>query len=429
MVRLRSHVTLELRNQAVLRAIPDVSLYRTVIEGLPPAFIFAEDEEDVHIIGQGKIHGSGDAHGAFIPWKEQAKGPRPFGLLLHRCRNLSLSGITLESSAYWMLRPTDCDDVVIRGIKIVNLSNFNNDGIDVVDCHRVLISDCILDCEDDSICLKTYSGRGVTDVVISNCVISSHARAIKISLPAVPGSKFDRIAVSNCIIKPSRAITTLHPAQLPGGISGIDLATSSKGASLTNVSVNNVIIDGVMTPIFIRLCNQGSKNRANDLDPAEQGILENIALSNISATNAGPVACSISGHPGHYVTNVRLSNIAMAFRQAGAESDMATEVPEMLEATPSPRVFGVNFPAYGLFLRHAKDVTIDGLHLRAAPGEPRHEVVLDNVHGLRLDGLTSSNPEREKARVKCTNSTRVEANSDIEMVANRQIHPIIRGLQ
>ena len=150
-----------------------------------------------------------------------------------------------------MLRPTDCDDVVIRGIKIVNLANFNNDGIDVVDCHRVVISDCILDCEDDGICLKTCSSRGVVDVAITNCVVSSHARAIKISLPAIPGSRFDRIAVLNCIIKPSRAKTTLHPAQLIGGISGIDLVTSSQGASLTNVSVNNIVMDGVLTPIFL----------------------------------------------------------------------------------------------------------------------------------------------------------------------------------
>ena len=309
-----------------------------------------------------------------------------------------------------MLRPDQCDDVVIRGIKIVNLSNFNNDGIDVVDCHRVVISDCILDCEDDGICLKTEMPRGVMDVAITNCVVSSHARAIKISLPAIPGSVFNRIVVSNCIIKPSRAKTTLHPAQLVGGVSGIDLATSSQGAALTNVSVSNIVIDGVMTPIFMRLCNQKPGGRAQAGAHTAPGILENITLANIQAVNAGPVACSISGHSGQYVKNVKLSNIDLAFSASGAEADIDTKVPEMAEATPSPRVFGVNFPAYGLYMRHAKDISIDGLRLRPAAGEPRPELVVDDVHGLDVTQLNSSHPERKEPLMKVSGSTRVRVN-------------------
>lgn len=408
-VRLKSRVTVELRSHAVWRAIPDVRLYPTVVEGLPPAFLFAENEEDFHITGKGKIHGSGDAHEAFIPWREQTKGPRPFGLLLRRCRNLSLTDVTLESSAYWMLRPTDCDDVVIRGVKIRNLSNFNNDGIDVVDCHRVVISDCILDCEDDAISLKTYSGRGVEDVTIHNCVLSSHARVIKISLPAVPGSRFNRIAVSNCVIKPSLAKTTLHPVQLVGGISGIDLVTSSQGAALTNVSVSNVVMDGVMTPIFLRLCNQkpGSRNEHAAGGELAPGVLENITLSNIRAVNAGAVACSIAGHPGHYLKNVKLSNIDLSFKTAGKVEDIGTPTPEKAEATQSPLVFGVNFPAYGLFLRHVKDVEIDGLGLWPAAGEPRPEVVADDVDGLHIGRLTTGHAKRDNPLLNITNSRRV----------------------
>ncbi|MCL5744761.1 MAG: glycosyl hydrolase family 28 protein [Acidobacteria bacterium] len=406
MIRLKSHVTVDLLNQAVWRAIPDVSLYPKVVDRLPGTFLFAENAEDLHITGQGKIHGSGDAHGAFIPWKEQTKGPRPFGLLLMRCRNLSLTGVTLESSAYWMLRPTDCEDVVIRGIKIVNLVNFNNDGIDVVDCHRVIISDCVLDCEDDAICLKTYSGKGVEDVAITNCVLSSHARVIKISGPPVPGSRFNRIAVSNCVIKPSRAKTTLHPAQLVGGISGIDFATSSQGAALTNVSVTNVVIDGVLTPIFMRLSNQKPPSDVGS-GSAGPGRLENITISNIRAVNAGPVGCMISGHPGHYVEDIKLSNVDLAFSASGKEADVSADVPEKAESTPSPRVFGINLPAYGFFLRHVKDLEIDGLRLRPREDEPRPELLADDVHGLDVTHLSSGHPKREKPWVKVSNSTRV----------------------
>jgi polygalacturonase len=89
-------------------------LFPPIPDSYQPAFLYAENQEDFHITGEGKIHGSGDAHDVFIPAPDRLKkGPRPYGLLLRRCRNISLTGVTLENSAFWMLRPEECDDVVI----------------------------------------------------------------------------------------------------------------------------------------------------------------------------------------------------------------------------------------------------------------------------------------------------------------------------
>jgi hypothetical protein len=409
MVRLKSRVTIELRNQAVWRAIPDVSLYPKVVEGSPPAFLFAENEEDFHITGQGKIHGSGDSHEAFIPFREQIKGPRPFGLLLRRCRNLSISGITLENSAYWMLRPDECDDVVIRGVKVRNHSNFNNDGFDICDCHRVLISDCSLDCEDDSICLKSHTERGVKDVVVSNCIVSSHASAIKFGTAS--RGAFRRIAISNCVVKPSAFRETLHPHQLVDGITGIDLA-SVDGATMSEVSIQNIVIDGPLTPFFLRLGNRHS-GRGAAVSP---GTVEGVSLSNIRAVNAGVIACSISGYPGHYVRDVRVSNIDIAFRASGAAEDVEKAVPENSSQYPLTKMFGVNLPAYGLFLRHVKNISVDGLHLRPRMEEPRHEMVVDDVEALQVSRLSTSHVKRERPRVKIANSARVSISGEVARI-------------
>ena len=91
----------------------------------------------------------------------------------------------------------------------------------------------------------------------------------------------------------------------------------------------------------------------------------------------------------------------------GIEADLKTVVPENSHQYPLTRMFGVNLPAYGLFLRHVKDVSITGLHLRPMPGEPRPELVADDVHGLAVNGLSSSHPNREKPRLKISNSTRI----------------------
>ena len=414
MIRLKSRVTIELRNQAVWRAIPDVSLYPKVVEGLPPAFLFAENEEDFHITGQGKIHGSGDAHEAFIPGPEQVKGARPFGLLLRRCRNLSLTGITLESSAYWMLRPDQCDDVVIRGVKVINHSNFNNDGFDISDCHRVVISDCMLDCEDDAICFKSHVERGVVDVVVSNCIASSHASAIKFGTAS--HGAFNRIVVSNCVVRPSAFRKTLHPHQLVDGIHGIALA-SSDGAVLSNVSISNIVIDGPLTPIFVKLGNRNSNSR-NAKDRTRTGVVENVTIANVQAVNTGPIASSITGYPGHYVTNVKLANIDLAVKGGGTEADLSKPVPEKSNQYPAAWMFGVNLPAYGLFLRHVKDISIDGLNIRTEAEEPRPELVADDVHGLDVTRFRSSHPKRAKPVWMVSNSTRVSVNGVKDQAAS-----------
>jgi polygalacturonase len=413
MVRLKSHITIELSNQAVWQAIPDLTLYPDLpIRSAAPAFLYAGNEEEIHITGEGKIHGSGDAHNVFVPGPNLSKGPRPYGILMHRCRNISFSGIGLENSGFWMLRPQECDDVLIRGLRIPNHSNFNNDGIDIVDCHRVIVSDCFLDCEDDAICLKSESDRGVADVAITNCVISSHASALKFGTAS--RGAFNRIVASNCVVMPSSARETLHPAQMVDGITGIDLVCTD-GASLTNVSFNNIVMDGVLTPFFIRLGNRNSRfqGEAGTVAGASRvGTVENVTLSNILAVNAGAVACSISGYPGHYVKNVKLSNIDLGFKGSGTAADLSADVPERPGAYPSTRMFGMNLPGYGLFLRHVRNISIDCLHLRPPAEEPRPELVADDVHGLEVTRFRSSHPKRAKPQWRLSNSTGIQVNGE-----------------
>jgi hypothetical protein len=238
------------------------------------------------------------------------------------------------------------------------------------------------------------------DVAITNCVVSSHASALKFGTAS--RGAFNRVVVSNCVVRPSRARTTLHPSQLVDGIQGIGLS-STDGAMLTNVSFHNIVMDGILTPIFIRLGNRSS---------ARAGIIENVSLSNIQAVNAGAVACSISGYPGHFVQNVRLSNIDLAFKGVGTAEDLTKDVPENSRSYPGTKMFGVNLPAYGFFLRHVKDISIDGLHLRPPADEPRPELVADDVNGLEVTRLRSGHPRRTKPEWKASNSTRVRINGE-----------------
>jgi hypothetical protein len=306
-----------------------------------------------------------------------------------------------------MLRPDQCDDVRIRGIRIHNHANFNNDGIDVVDCHRVVISDCLLDCEDDAICLKSEAPRGVQDVTVTNCVVSSHASALKLGTASY--GSFERIAVSNCVIRPSTARETLHPLQLVDGLAGIDLA-SVDGATLRNVSFSNVVMDGVETPLFVKLGSRGRWYRnPEEADPRE-GIIDNLTFANIQAVNAGEVSSAITGYPGRPVHNVKLQNVDLSFKGAGTREDAEAEVPEHADRYPFSRMFGVNLPSYGLYMRHVRDVWIDGLAVRPPVAEARPALVADDVHGLHVSGFRTGHPGRTQPKWRALRSSGVRVN-------------------
>lgn len=86
-----------------------------------------------------------------------------------------------------------------RGIKIYAHTNWNNDGIDI-DGKNVVVSDCIIDCDDDAVCLKSDDDKFVVEnVSITNCIIASNCNPIKFGTASRVG--FKNIAISNCIIR------------------------------------------------------------------------------------------------------------------------------------------------------------------------------------------------------------------------------------
>ena len=67
---------------------------------------------------------------------------------------------------------------------------------------------------------------------------------------------------------------------------------------MDRVVINNISMQDVQTPLFIRLGNRRGK-----------GVLKNIIVSNIVAENQSLITSSITGIPGSYVENVTLRDI------------------------------------------------------------------------------------------------------------------------
>ena len=162
--------------------------------------IFAENQENISIIGEGTINGQG----SYFERAEENDDPgvtRPHLIQFIKCENIRIEGIRLRNSGRWMQHYLACKNLQIRGIDVYNHANYNSDGIDIDGCENVVISDCIVDSDDDGICLKRTSPASSKNVVITNCVVKSHCNALKMGTEST--GVFQNITISNCVVSPS----------------------------------------------------------------------------------------------------------------------------------------------------------------------------------------------------------------------------------
>jgi polygalacturonase len=395
MIELRSDMEIKLQAGAVWEAIPDLELYPEMSfstadlknEGgfimTRRAFLLGRELVNFSLSGPGKIHPNGGAHDAF-PFHERNGAKRPYGLYFTDCRFLKITDIQLENSAFWMLRVYRSDDVTLRGIHLYNHAKSNNDGIDIVDCHRVTVCDCVIDSSDDALCLKSEGPRGCKDIVITNCIVSSTASYIKFGTACFGG--FERVAVSNCVLRTSRTPENIHALEIDQGIAGLALM-SPDGGVMRQISFSNIVMYGMKCPIFVRLGNRHRVTHAEYADlPITPGVAEDISFSGIRAYGVGELPIIVSGYPGHPVRRVTFTDLDIHYARPVGEGSVTADFAGNDAGYPVAIMFGTDLPAYGAFLRYAEGVHFDNVNLVPAEGEARPALVGVGLSDLHLRG-------------------------------------------
>ncbi len=75
------------------------------------------------------------------------------------CERVRVTGVTLQNAPKFHLVPQHCTDVLIEGVTVRCPWNAQNgDGIDIMQCQRVVVRGCTVDVGDDGICLKGSEG-------------------------------------------------------------------------------------------------------------------------------------------------------------------------------------------------------------------------------------------------------------------------------
>jgi polygalacturonase len=383
-LHLKSHITLSLDYGASLLGSQNLEDYptdnlRRAREGQSECLLYAEDATNIRLEGLGVIDGRGTPE-AFP--KRRGRGgrdSRPRLLRFERCENVTFSGLTYRRPAFWGLHLVDCKDIHITAVTIRFLNNGqNNDGIDLDGCEDVLIENCDIQSGDDAICLKS-SRYPCRNIVVRGCRVCSHTAPLKFGSSTHGG--FIDVSLTNCYFYDS-----------PMGAMKLALVD---GGRLENIEISRVVMENVGCPIFIRLGNRGSTFGKGGKAPV--GTLKSVRISDVVAkvtlqdrdksgdysdrekAKAGPIM--ISGIPGHYVEDVVLENVKISYPGYGSEEEAKRVVPEDENRYPEQFFFGV-LPAWGAYIRHAKNIEFKDVELTLRGADARQKIGLDDVEGF-----------------------------------------------
>lgn len=402
---LKDYVTLHISEGAALLGSKNISDYKEFRPSIPSyndsflkhSLIYAENATNIAIVGKGKIDGQGGSFEVKTKKKPDRYMNRPYIIRLVGCKNVRVEDLTLTNSAMWMQHYFACEDVYIRGLYVYNHCNKNNDMIDIDGCKNVVVSDCIGDTDDDAMTIKSTSGIVSENITITNCVLSSHCNAIKCGTESHAG--FRNITISNCVVKPSA-----HPTKIYGhstGISGITLGLVDGGV-MDGVTISNIRIDGTLVPIYLRLGDRGRIYKEG-MDRPSVGQYRNVRISNIIATGADTLGCSITGLPGHPVENISLSDISITFKGGGTAADAQEKVPELPEHYPESTMFG-KLPAYGFYVRHGKNISMHNINLTFENEDQRPALVCDDARGMNINGFYAQGAPKTPGLIRLIDS-------------------------
>ncbi len=402
---LKDHVTLHISEGAALLGSKNIGDYKEFRPSIPSyndsflkhSLIYAENATNIALIGKGKIDGQGGSFEVKTKKKPDRYMNRPYIIRLVACKNVRVEDLTLTNSAMWMQHYFACEDVYIRGLYVYNHCNKNNDMIDIDGCKNVVVSDCIGDTDDDAMTIKSTSGIVSENITITNCVLSSHCNAIKCGTESHAG--FKNITISNCVVKPSAHPTNIYGS--PSGIGGIILGLVDGGV-MDGITVSNIRIDGPTVPIYMRLGDRGRIYKEG-MDRPPVGQYRNVRISNIIATGAESLGCSITGLPGHPVENISLSNISITFKGGGTLADAQKKVPELPEHYPEGTMFG-KLPSYGFYVRHAVNISMNSITLMFENNDQRPALICNDVDGMNISGFFAQGSPQTPGLIYLINS-------------------------
>jgi len=411
-LELKSNVTLHLSTEAKLLGSPKREDY-TAGKGIPEGngnivFLYAVNAERLSIEGKGTIDGNGLA---FYTGKGDNTGPgqngvngnfdRPHLLIFYQCTNLRMDDVFMAASAYHCVRLLKCKHAYIDGVRIYNRVNKNNDGFHFNSCQYVHLINSDVQCQDDA-CALFGSNKFVT---VTNCSFSTRWSIFRFG-----GGESQNIAITNCLIYDTY---------------GCAIKISAGAAGIQNFSFSNIVMENVTGPIGIGFSGVNSNKNAENNQLAGKPYLRNISFNNIRANVVAlPVphpdihfdlhtwegeknSCiTLNAMGEYYIEDISFTDVHIKYAGGGtAEQAEKRDVPNI-----AAEYFGVwdktpgGPPAYGLYARNVKGLSLHNVRFEFEKNDLRPAVVFDNVQDVSINGLSLQGSLDAPSLLRITNS-------------------------
>ncbi|MCB9244966.1 MAG: glycoside hydrolase family 28 protein [Flavobacteriales bacterium] len=404
---LKSGVELHLQKGACLLGSTNISDYRSISRNKWSALIMADAAQDIAITGKGVIDGRGRSLAMHVDslfyagqldsslYQMTERRPvahaRPQIIQFVNCSGIRVTGVSILNSSSWVQSYDMCRNIEIDRIRVYSLAYWNNDGIDIIDSRNVRITNSYFNSTDDGICLKSYQRAGglqvwCDSIYIGNCTVRSSASAVKLGTSSFGGFR-------NVVIEKIKVFDTFRSA--------IALECWETGI-LENILVQDIKATNTGNALFIRL---SKREKFNHLP---MGKLRNVVVRNMKVQIPfdqpdyeydfrGPalpffhntMPASITGIPGHPVENIVLENIRISYPGRGnpAYANLPTsrigDVPEKISEYPEFSMFG-ELPAWGLYVRHADGLTLQKIRFKLRKPDYRPAVAMDDAINVDL---------------------------------------------
>ena len=466
MVELKSNVTLRIAAGGTLLGTADGKQYHNVdavpLEGDSTlgdgnvGLIYAVHAENVTVEGPGTIDGQGAQFRSperGVPSPAGVGGShRPYHLMFYQCQNLRVRDIFLKDSAFHSMRIVQCTFAWFEGIRVHSRVNHNNDGFHFISCQYVHVSNCDIQCQDDACALFgsckfvtvtgssfstrwsvfRFGGGEAENITVSNCIINM-VFGCPIKMQCGGRARFENMIFSNLVMNNVTGPISIsagprgHRSQSPGISNGttnsVASTMSSPGTNTVSSVDNNARTNmpgGFSTPLTLEELAQ------------PPGIVRNISFTGIRATVVKPFQlpdCDFTSNynPGEVFSCIGLNAVGAGFLENISFNDVQVifpggGTPEQADVRDVPKVIGEYyaagvFPAYALYARNVRGLTLNNVRFELAASDLRPAVVFDHVNGAAVNGLNVQGDKDAESALRFIDS------QDVLLSATRLLTP------
>ncbi|MDE7326980.1 MAG: glycoside hydrolase family 28 protein [Lachnospiraceae bacterium] len=380
-INLKSHITLELSENAVLLGETDTKCY-PVIPGevtdmetgealvvgtwegnavaMHQALLFAEYAEDIQIVGRGTVDGNAQNSDWWVNVKERTTG-RPRLIFFNRCKDITIHGITAQNAASWQLHPyfsknLNFFDLAVNAPK----DSPNTDALDPEACDHVNIIGCRFSVGDDCIAIK--SGKieigkkyrtPANHHTIRNCIMQFGHGAVTLGSEMAGGVK--NLTVNRCIFSHTDRGLRIKTRRGRG-----------KDAVIDGIVFENIKMDRVLTPIVINMWyNCCDPDRFSEYVWSREELpvdertpyLGKFTFRNMVCENCHVAACYCDGLPEQPIDEITVENIRFTY------------APDAAPGVPAMRNHAEKMCRAGMYFDNVRKLTVRNVDISGNDGD------------------------------------------------------------